>query len=133
MKWWIVVSLSGAALSVAAAVLSLVFGPALPISPVALAVTVAPGLLIGFLALRGTDRDRTYRTLHRFSRAAKNLLLLEFHGTEASTSDEPDVPARRLLHRRDRAGVRLRDAQPTQEGAGRQLGSQALQQAQLGR
>jgi hypothetical protein len=76
MKWLTVASLVGAAWAVTAFVLSLVFGSALPISALVLGLAVAPSLVIGFAALRGTNHDSTYRTLHRFSTAAKCLLLL---------------------------------------------------------
>jgi hypothetical protein len=76
MKWWLVCSFLGAAWGAAGFVLSLVFGPALPISALAMGLSLAPVLLIGFVVLRGTNYDHTYRTLHRFSTAAKRLALL---------------------------------------------------------
>ncbi|MFI9381086.1 hypothetical protein [Kutzneria sp. NPDC052558] len=76
MKWCLVASLLGAASAIAVLVLSLMFGPALPISPLAAGSAIAPAVVIGALALRGTINDRTYRVLHRFSPAAKRLALL---------------------------------------------------------
>lgn len=72
MKWWTVVSLSGAAWAVAAIVL------APPLGGFVMGLTVLPAVVVGFCALRGTLNDSTYRTLHRFSPAAKRLLLLYF-------------------------------------------------------
>jgi hypothetical protein len=101
MKWLIVLSFSGAALAVAAFVLSLVLGPAMPLSPLAMASALVPVVLIGFFALRGTSHDSTYRTLHRFSTAAKRLLLLDIllglAGAVAIVSAISDMPSRGRL------------------------------------
>ncbi|EWM14669.1 hypothetical protein KUTG_04973 [Kutzneria sp. 744] len=66
----------GMASAIAVLVLSLVFGPALPISPLVAALAIVPAVVIGVFALRGTIHDRAYRTLHRFSSAARRLVLL---------------------------------------------------------
>ena len=76
MKWLVRASLIGAAWSITVIVLSLVFGTALPISPLAMAVTAAPVVVILIGALARTNHDSAYYKLHSFSPAAKRLLLL---------------------------------------------------------
>lgn len=58
------------------AVAGIVLAP--PLGGFVMGLTILPAVVVGFCALRGTLNDSTYRTLHRFSPAAKRLLLLYF-------------------------------------------------------
>ena len=78
MKWLIVASLVGEAWAVLVLILSLVFGPALPVSVFAMWLSAMSAVLImaAGQVLAHVTEDNVYRKLHRFGRPAKGLLLL---------------------------------------------------------
>lgn len=76
MKWLILASLAGAAWCITVLALSLAFGGPLPVTALAMLASAAPAAVIVGVGWLITRDDGGYRTLHRFSPAAKRLALL---------------------------------------------------------